>query len=187
MAAEAFGSAQAPEEAASCRGRTGHLGESLVVGQEADPGIWRPACGPVVFQCCHVGTRARPWKAPRANRYGKVILQHQKGHYRTWKSWSSDIHMELGLKYRLLGGVFHNGPVDLDLLFVLSSEGHHPDRINLGKAFEDLLQGIVFDNDTVVQGGDVRRVFLGDPVTGGQEDERWEGPERIHWRVTSLT
>lgn len=187
MAAEAFGSAQAPEEAASCRGRTSHFSEGLVVGEEADPGIWRPACGPVVFQCCHVGTRARPWKAPRANRYGKVILKRQSGGYRRWKSWSTEIKMDLYLYYRFHGGLTVDGVVDLDVLFVIAHQDHDPDRTNLLKSFEDILQSFPYHNDRQVQGGDSRLVFIDDSVIGGQEGERWEGPERIHWRVTSLT
>jgi hypothetical protein len=155
------------------------------VGEEADPGIWRPAPGRLVYQCCHV-TRARPWKAPKANRKGKVILKHQTGGYRTWKTWSAEITMDLYLYYRLNDGVTVDGPVDLDILFVLGHAPHDPDRTNLLKSFEDLLQGFPYRNDRQVQGGDSRLVYIGEPVHFGEGGKTWEGPERIHWRVSLL-
>jgi hypothetical protein len=166
-------------------GRTGDIRDGILVGAEADPAIWQPPRGEIVFQCCHL-TGAKPWKAPKANRQGKVIFKRQSRSYRTWKSWSSDIKMELFLTYRLHDGRTVDGPVDLDVLFVLAPGPHPPDRTNLLKSFEDLLQGFPYVNDRQVQGGDARLVFVGDRMAGFPEGARWLGPERIHWRVTSL-
>lgn len=151
----------------------------IATGEEAEPpaGVWRPAADRVIFQCL-IETRAYPWKA-------MSVSKAQRPSYRRWKSWSADVGMVLNLYYRSWGGRCVQSPIDLDMLFVLDPKGSPPDRTNLGKSLEDLLQGIIYTNDRQVQGGDVRRVFLGDPIVG-REGERWEGAERIHFRVISL-
>lgn len=134
-----------------------------------------------------IETRAYPWKAPKVSRSGRAPRNRQHNSYNHWKSWSADISMVLmGLfRHECDGQAVLMSAVDLDMLFVLERGRSIPDRTNLGKALEDLLQGIVYVNDRQVSGGDVRRVFIGDRVRPGST-MRWEGPERIHFRVTLL-
>ena len=40
-----------------------------------------------------------------------------------------------------------------------------PDRINLGKLYEDILQGVVLKNDSVIVGGKVEKWFGEEPRT----------------------
>lgn len=160
--------------------------QGYAVGEEArpSPDIWRPAFGLVLFECM-IETRCYPWKSPRIGRGGAASFRNQPKSYRSWKSWSTDITMVLPTLYRLDHHAMVEGPVDLDMLFVTDPRRKPADRTNLGKALEDILQGIVYANDRQVRGGDVRRVFLGEPVYG-REGQTWQGPERVHFRVTSL-
>lgn len=156
--------------------------EAYAVGEKAFAPCWAPAAGTVLFQGMIV-TRAIPWKAPRVNMEGKAPLSRQSKDYQAWKRWSGGIQILLMAMY---GGKPHEGPVDLDMVFVLEPKGSPPDRLNLGKGTEDLLQGIVIVNDRQVIGGDVRRVWLGTEVNPWTPLRRyWAGPERFHVRVTS--
>jgi Holliday junction resolvase RusA-like endonuclease len=185
MAAESTGCSATPEEASSGRGRTCDLREGVVVGTEADPGIWPPHAGRVIFQCC-IATRAHPWKAFTVGRKGRALSQSKGLQYHRWKSWSAEVRMVVSHFVHLeIGRDPYLGPVDLDMLFVLDPRGQVPDRTNLGKSLEDILQGLIYANDRQVVGGDIRRIFIGNQVVPGGT-VRWEGPERIHWRVTSL-
>jgi Holliday junction resolvase RusA-like endonuclease len=158
----------------------------IETGPDAEPpaGVWRSPFGPVIFQCM-IETRAYPWKAPKVTRTGRVFKRSQPAAYNRWKSWCADITMAMMTLYRMEVGYCLDSVVDLDTLFVM--DGRHPcgDATNLRKSFEDILQGIVYVNDRQVQGGELRRVFLGDPIIG-REGDRWDGAERIHFRVTSL-
>jgi hypothetical protein len=161
--------------------------QGYAVGEEAipRPNVWFPASGRVIFQGM-IETRCYPWKAPKTSLHGGVRKSKQSRSYQVWKSWETDIAMVLMPLYRLTtGGKILDGPVDLDLLFVVETGRTPADRTNLGKSLEDIFQGIFYVNDTQVRGGDIRRVFLGEPVYGW-EGLRWEGPERVHFRVTSL-
>lgn len=164
--------------------------DEVLIGSAADPGIWGPPSGILVFQVC-IHTRVIPWKAPKTTRHGAVPLKFQSKSYQHWKKWTGQVQ-------DLLRWAFHQtdrghcpenffGPdsLDLDMLFVILPGGNPPDRINAGKCVEDLLQGIVYRNDRVVRGGDVRRVFMGDKIRLG-EDLNWEGPERMHLRVVAV-
>ncbi len=160
--------------------------DEVLVGDDAEPGIWS-ASGSVVFRA-RIDTRAVPWKAPKTTRYGGVPLRLQSKSYRHWKDWSNWMIVllkwaagEQGIRRPFPAGY----GLDLDMLFVLEPGGTPPDRMNCGKSVEDLMQGIVYDNDRDVRGGDVRRVFIGDRVMLGH-GSRWEGPDRIHIRVSAV-
>jgi hypothetical protein len=148
------------------------------------PPVWGEPRGPVIYQCCIV-TRAYPWKAPKVSKSGVVKLWNQTVSYKQWKSWATDVQMDLIRSYRLEGGRCVNYPVDLDMLFVAALDRTPADRTNLGKSFEDILQGIVYANDRLVRLGNIGRVFIGEAGRPGSTFA-WDGPERVHFRVVSL-
>jgi hypothetical protein len=134
-----------------------------------------------------IETRAIPWKAPRVSREGKVSLKAQSSDYQKWVTWSHQIRPLITWAWHQEGHRYDpvdDRPFNLSMIFVLRKSGKTPsDRMNLGKSLEDILQGICYPNDRQVRGGDVRRVFLGEPMLP-MAWRAWEGTERLYLNLS---
>jgi len=92
-----------------------------------------------------------PWSAPRIAR-GKAYSKHSK-----YKQFVKSL---LRSAYK---GKFLTGPLRCDMSFYLKKSNKvlfhvtKPDRINLGKLAEDILEGIFFKNDSAIVAGDVSK------------------------------
>lgn len=119
--------------------------------------------GPRVVCKGVVHGRAVPWKAPRVNRNGEVWATRGYKNYVDWLATvARQVRLDMGRR-RMYGG-----PVEVEATFYLHPAPSMPDRINLMKAFEDAIQGVVYPNDTMVCGGEPRR------VVSAFEDQRVE-------------
>lgn len=93
--------------------------------------------------------KAIPWSSPRKGARG-MFSTHSR-----YKAFMKN-HLRAAYKGRLL-----EGPLRCDLSFWLSNKNDSmwhttkPDRINIAKLFEDILEGIFFKNDSAIVSGDV--------------------------------
>ena len=107
--------------------------------------------------------RAVPWKEPVA--VGKKAFHavvhngsRRSRDYLRYVGWKA----EVGRQARPLMGrrLPYGGRVSLGVVFYIHpGRGKPPDRSNLLKAFEDALEGIVYRNDTQIDGGHTARVI----------------------------
>lgn len=114
--------------------------------------------------------RAVPWKAPFKNRWGGTIPSRGYDAYKTWQ-FEVAFHAKPLMKRRKPYG----GLVRIDVAFFLCPRGKRtlPDRSNLLKAFEDALQGIVYQNDAQLRCGWTELVVSATEA------------ERVEFRVTA--
>jgi Holliday junction resolvase RusA-like endonuclease len=100
----------------------------------------------------YVNLKPIPWGSPRMSR-NRAYSRHA--------SYKSFVKAQINKAYR---GSFLEGPLDCRMIFFLNNSSKSPwhitkpDRINLGKLMEDILEGIFFKNDSAIISGSVEKV-----------------------------
>lgn len=116
--------------------------------------------------------RAVPWKAPKVNRYGRVISTRE---YSRYLAWQQEVHLRSTTHRCGRRRWPYGGPVALAIRFYLRHDNRtNPDTSNLVKAFEDALQGTIYENDTQVCRVTAERI-----VTSTE-------PERVEYHVAAI-
>lgn len=120
-----------------------------------------------------VDGRAVPWQAPTVGRNGGCVPTRS---YKRYQQWQALVRHLAAIQRPRRKRWPYRGEVELRLVFYLNRRGgrSNPDLSNVVKAFEDSLQGAVFDNDTQVCKIKAERVYTS------------MEPERVEYAVVAL-